>query len=109
MNTLSEKDFDLTINNNLFDVLYSISRMVESNEIKEWCVAGWQLENSSDQRNVNTILYSHPISTFIVEVKKTTLNNLNRDFIVGTTKEEVIKKKKEVVDNYFKSILNKLK
>lgn len=109
MNVLSEKDFDLTINNKLFDVLYSISKNIEYNEIKEWCVAGWQLENSSDQRNINTILYSHPISTFIVEVKKTTLNGLNREFIVGTTKEEIIKKKKEVVDDYFKDILNKLK
>ena len=109
MNTLSKEDFDLTINNKLFDVLYSISKNIDHNEIKEWCVAGWQLENSSDQRNINTILYSHPISTFIVEVKKTTLNELNREFIVGTTKEEVIKKKKEVVDDYFKDILNKLK
>lgn len=109
MNTLSEKDFDLTIHNKLFDVFYSISKNIEYNEIKEWCVAGWQVENSSDQRNINTILYSHPISTFITEVKKTTLNDLNREFIVGTTKEEVIKKKKEVVDNYFKDILNKLK
>ncbi len=105
--TLEKEDFDLTKEFELFDTLYSIEKEGK-NDIKEWKVMGYELKISSDKRNFDYLLVSSPITKFVAQNIHTTLNNLKiRDF-VSTTKEEIIKIKRNKIENEFNKALEGL-
>lgn len=105
---LVKQDFDLTINYNLFDILYSIPLDVNQNEITEWCVGGWELNSSSDRRCLETILFKYPIPIHIVKVERSTLYQVEFRNIVKSSKEELIKEKRKIIEQHYKSLLEKL-
>jgi len=105
---ISKEDFDMTIEHQFFDVFYSIPTQFTSNEISEWCVVGMQLENSSDRRNFDYILYTHPISVYVLQVKKETLRSLLKSNYVSKSKKEIVEIKKSKIQEHYTKLLETL-
>jgi len=107
-NTLEKSDFNLNKEYELFDVIYSLSKDVFDNEVKAWIVIGHVLVSSSDQRCFRTELCSYPISVFIQRNVYIQRENL-RQFFISKDRNEVVKLKKELLNEAFEKQLNDLK
>jgi len=106
-NTLEASDFNLNKEYELFDVFYSISKEISKNEVKAWTVIGHVLESSSNYRCFRTEVCSFPISVFVQQNEKRSLESLKLDFI-SRDRNEVVRLKKELLTAEFEKQLNKL-
>lgn len=97
---LTKEDFNLNKEYEMFDVIYSVSKVVNDNEVKAWTVVGHILESSSEKRCFETHLCSSPISVYVGENKWINLESLRNDF-VSRKREEVIEMKKVLLNKYF--------
>lgn len=107
-NTLDKSDFNLEKEYELFDVFYTISKKPFDNEVKAWTVIGHVLDSGSNHRCFITEVCSFPISVYVLQNKKCTLENLKSDFI-SRNRNEVIELKKELLKQFYEAQLNNLK
>jgi len=108
LTSLTAEDFNLDKEYEMFDVIYSVSKAVNDNEVKAWTVIGHILETSSEKRCFKTHLCSYPISIFIMQNEWVNLDSLKNDF-VSRKREEVVEMKKTFLNKYFNDQLANLK
>jgi hypothetical protein len=106
---LTEKDFDTKIKYLLFTKFYSIDKSLNNNDIKEWEVIGYSINISKDKRNVEYILISSPISIYFSQNAYTHLEELELSSYISPSKDTIIRIKKELLNEYFHTELEKLK
>ena len=108
MENLTKDDFNLNKEHEMFDVLYSVEKSTLT-EIKVWCVIGHVLNSSANKRHYEYILVPYPISPYVMrntEVRLSTLRSSGN--FVATSKEEVIKLARFMVNEIFQEKLNAL-
>jgi hypothetical protein len=106
-NILTKEDFNLTKEYELFDVIYSVSKNFNENEIKSWVVMGYVLNSSSGSRCFEYELCTYPISVYVTRNEKPLLSNFRNHFI-SKNRDEIVELKKSLLTEQFKEQLNKL-
>lgn len=110
--SLTKKDFDLSKEYKMFDVLYSVHKE-DLTEIKCWTVIGHCLSTSLDKRKYEYMLIPYPISSYVMQNTPVYLSTLiGRGSFIGKTKLEVIQLAKSMVNDMFNekiAILEKLR
>ena len=108
-NTLSKEDFNLTKEYELFDIIYTVSKQPYENKVQAWTIIGHILDSNKEKRCFDYEINSYPISVFVLQNEKYRLSQIIDNVIISRDRNEVIEKKKEILDKYFQSQLNELK
>lgn len=103
--TVDKEDFDLTLQYNIFDIIYSVDKRNSDLTIKSWCVVGYELNSSSDKRCFDYSLISYPISVYIQANKRIRLGELSLSAFVNTSRRELLNEVREDIQSQFNSML----